>query len=190
MEPEVQAQRPVLLNRCHFDRQTLLKSYKQLTRTFTLIQVGIALLILGLAIYYTVIYFPLFTRNPSLPVMVALIYLLGGVELWRALRAAELSVNRTLRRTRERFGVEEYDVTLRFEERELVSESSLSVEPGRLAYADFVKLKRYPELITIRTAARTLCTLDPNCFENGTEADFWRLMNQKCPSAVPKDRRA
>lgn len=84
MEPEVQAQRPVLLNRCHFDRQTLLKSYKQLTRTFTLIQTGIALLILAMAIYYTVIYFPLFTQNPSLPVMVALIYLLGGVELWRA----------------------------------------------------------------------------------------------------------
>lgn len=31
--------------------------------------------------------------------------------------------------------------------------------------------------------------LDPERFEKGTEADFWRLMNEKCPRAVPKAKR-
>ena len=32
--------------------------------------------------------------------------------------------------------------------------------------------------------------LDAGRFEDGTEADFWKLMNEKRPGAVPKERKA
>ncbi len=45
-------------------------------------------------------------------------------------------------------------------------------------------------LILLITVQKQLILLDPKRFEDGTEADFWRLMNEKCRDALPADRRA
>ena len=188
-EAPAQSEAPVLINRYHFDEQGLRSSYQRLMRPYVLIQLIAAVLMLGLAAYYTVFYAPYFSQSKTILVLVLLLFGMAGFEAWRALNSVNTAVKRNLKRTEELYGVREYDVTLRFEETEIVTESSLSTEPGHMPYSGFTKLKRYPDLITIRTESRRLSTLDPDCFENGTEADFWRLMNKKCPAAVPKDRR-
>ena len=43
------------------------------------------------------------------------------------------------------------------------------------------------DLILLSSQAKLIYTLDPARFENGTETDFWRLMSEKCPNAVPKE---
>ena len=85
--------------------------------------------------------------------------------------------------------VDAYVVTLRFQDREVLMESDVRKDPVPLKYADFKKLRRGRDVILIRTFARMAYTLDPAGFENGTEADFWKLMNEKCPNAVPKNLR-
>ena len=184
------AEAPVLINRYRFDEDTLRRSYKQLMRTTVLVQLGFALLLLIFAVYYTVRYFELFSQSTALLLMVLLLYVLAGLEAWRALRSVGRAVNKTLRRMEETKNVREYDVTLRFEETEIVTESSISGEPQHLPYSNFKKLTRGRDLIQIKTRATLVYTLDPARFENGTEADFWKLMMEKCPLAVPKSLRA
>lgn len=188
--PSVPEEAPVLINRCHFDEAALRKLYKQILKPMVVLQLVAAAVMLGLALYYTLSYARYLSDNASILVMVILLYAFSGFELWRALRSVDQTVTRTLRRTEERYGVREYELTLRFGEREVLVENSLSDKTDTLDYVDFGKLKRGEDLITFRTASRSVCTLDPARFENGTEADFWRLMNRKCPFAVPKDRRA
>ena len=184
------AEAPVLINRYRFDEDTLRRSYKQLMRTTVLVQLGFALLLLIFAVNYTVRYFELFSQSTALLLMVLLLYVLAGLEAWRALRSVGRAVTKTLRRMEETKNVREYDVTLRFEETEIVTESSISGEPQHLPYSNFKKLTRGRDLIQIKTRATLVYTLDPARFENGTEADFWKLMMEKCPLAVPKSLRA
>ena len=147
-------------------------------------------LLLIFAVNYTVRYFELFSQSTALLLMVLLLYVLAGLEAWRALRSVGRAVNKTLRRMEETKNVREYDVILRFEETEIVTESSISGEPQHLPYSNFKKLTRGRDLIQIKTRATLVYTLDPARFENGTEADFWKLMMEKCPLAVPKSLRA
>lgn len=187
--PAPQPEAPVLTNRYHLDETSLRKSYKELTKTFVLIQLIISLALLGVAIYYTVRYARFFSENKQIIFMVLLLYVLAGFEIWQALNSVNKAVRRTMKRIEETQHVREYDVTLRFAPREVVVENSLNGETGRLPYSHVKKLKRCEDLIIIRTLARRAFSLDPACFENGSEADFWKLMNEKCPDAVPADRK-
>ena len=179
-----------LINRYHLDENSLRKSYKQLTKPYFLVQLLISLALLGLAVFYTVRYAQYFPESKRLLLLVLLLYLLAGFELWQTLNSVNRAVRRTMRRIEETQHVREYDVTLRFEPTELVVENSLSAETGSLPYENVKSLKRREDLIVLQTLTRRVFTLDPACFENGTEADFWRLMNEKCPNAVPKKCRS
>ena len=179
-----------LINRYRFNEDTLRRSYGQIMRPVLVIQLLIALALLGAAIYYTVSFFSLFTESLSLLLMVLLLYVLAGFEAWRALTAVKRAARKAIRHVEQTKQVSEYEVTLRFGDEEIVTESSLGGEPRELKYATFKKLKRAKDLILLRTRSTLVYTLDPACFENGTEDDFWRLMNEKCPAAVPKQYRA
>ena len=187
--PAPQSVAPVLINHYHLDETSLRKSYKELTKTFVLIQLIISLALLGVAIYYTVRYGKYFSENKQIVLMVLLLYVLAGFEIWQALNSVNKAVRRTMKRIEETQHVREYDVTLRFEEKEIAVENSFNADSGRLLYSHIKKLKRCEDLIIIRTLARRAFTLDPTRFENGTEADFWRLMCEKCPDAVPADQK-
>ncbi|MBQ1678566.1 MAG: hypothetical protein II062_03405 [Oscillospiraceae bacterium] len=187
--PAPQSEAPILINHYHLDEDSLRKSYKELTRNFVLIQLVISVALLGLAIFYTVRYAKFFSESKQLIFMVLLLYVLAGFEIWQALNSVNKAVKRTMKRIEETQHVREYDVTLRFGEKEIVVDNSFNADSGRLLYSHIKKLKRCEDLIIIRTLARRAFTLDPTRFDNGTEADFWRLMCEKCPDAVPADRK-
>ncbi|MCR5552418.1 MAG: hypothetical protein K6F19_04780, partial [Oscillospiraceae bacterium] len=82
-----------------------------------------------------------------------------------------------------------YDVTLRFYDTEIVTESEIGKEPRHIPYSGFRRLRRGRDVILIRTRSTLGYALEPSRFVKGTEADFWKLMNEKCPRAVPKAKR-
>ena len=63
-------------------------------------------------------------------------------------------------------------------------------ETTQVSYRTVEKAVPSKDLILLFTADRQMILLDAGRFEDGTEADFWRLMNEKRPSAVPKERKA
>ena len=62
-------------------------------------------------------------------------------------------------------------------------------ETTKVSYHSLDKIVSAKDLIILFTAEKQMILLDSGRFENGAEADFWKLMNEKCPNAVPKDRR-
>ncbi|MBR3077525.1 MAG: YcxB family protein [Oscillospiraceae bacterium] len=62
-------------------------------------------------------------------------------------------------------------------------------EDAQVPYAEFSRIRQTPGLILLFTDEKKMILLDPERFEKETEADFWRLMNEKCPRAVPKAKR-
>lgn len=184
-EGQAEPQGPLLSNHFHFNEATLKKTYRQLLRPLILFQLIFGLIALGLAALNLFLHRDSLSQSNALMLVLPLL-LLGGFEVWRAL----VSVRQAVKRTLQRAEVEEYDIDLRFAEDGLIIKSSLLEEPGHMAYSKLRKIKRYPELIFITTLLRKSFTLDPNGFQNGSEADFWRLMNEKCPNAVPKSHRA
>ena len=107
-------------------------------------------------------------------------------EIWRALTAVDRAARKALRNIEQTKHVTAYDVTIRFCDREVIMESEISDGPRSLPYSGFKRLVRGKELILIRTESTLVYSLDPASFVKGTEADFWKLMNEKCPRAVPK----
>ena len=63
-------------------------------------------------------------------------------------------------------------------------------ETTTVSYRTVDKVVTGRDLILLFTAEKQMLLLDPGRFENGTEADFWKLMNEYCPSAVPKTHKA
>ena len=194
MEPEtVQTETvqdaPVLINKYRFDEDMLRASYREVMRPVMIIQLGIALVLLSFAVYYTVRLFDQFRENLSLLLLVLLVYAIAAWEGIRAVTGARRAAKRAVRRLENQHHLDAYDVTLRFCGEEIVTESDISEEPKHLPYSGFKRLRRGREVILLTTRSTLVYTLDPTRFENGTEADFWKLMNEKCPDAVPKKLR-
>ena len=122
-------------------------------------------------------------------VLVVLLFVFAGLTVWRALTGADRAAKRAVRRLQETKKRDTYSVVLRFCEEEFTAESDMGGAAQHLPYSEIRKLTRGRELIVLRTLTPMVHTLDPAGFENGTEADFWKLMNEKCPQAVPKQYR-
>lgn len=63
-------------------------------------------------------------------------------------------------------------------------------ETTTVSYRTVDKVVPAKDLILLFTAEKQMILLDPGRFENGVEEDFWKLMNEYCPSAVPKAHKA
>lgn len=63
-------------------------------------------------------------------------------------------------------------------------------ETTQVSYLTVHKAVAAKDLILLFTSDKQMILLDAGRFENGTEADFWKLMNEKRPGAVPKERKA
>lgn len=59
-----------------------------------------------------------------------------------------------------------------------------------LRYEVLRRVTVFQDRIFLRTKGRQFLAVDPSRFENGTEEDFWRLLNQKCPKALPRSKRS
>ncbi len=80
-------------------------------------------------------------------------------------------------------GAEELENLLYFKEENIANRRG---EAETLLHMPYRKVKRLTEsrrLIVITTKSRHLVPLDRQGFENGDEADFWRLIRRKAPKA-------
>lgn len=173
---------PVLINRCRTDKTALQKAYawtSRNTRRFLLICAAMMLL---LAIF-------LLCLKGLEPLTVIL--LVGPVAY--GILAFTLPARFTklqLRRMEEIFQADHADTTVEFHAEEIVNRRDGSDNSTRLRYTAIKTVAELPGLIILWTQGKQFILLDPTRFENGTEADFWKLMNEKCPQAVPKKYRA
>lgn len=76
----------------------------------------------------------------------------------------------------------------RFLEEGIVMRSPSGTEEDPIPYTRFARVVDTRRLILLLTDAKQMILLDPTRFEGGTEADFRRLMEEKCPRAVPLEK--
>ncbi len=91
-------------------------------------------------------------------------------------------------RIREKNGGLEFRILFRPEEIAMVSPGG--TEDAQVPYAEFSRIRQTPGLILLFTDEKKMILLDPARFEGGTEADFRRLMEEKCPRALPREKNA
>ena len=171
---------PVLTNHCRSDKTTLEKAFTWTTRVRRRVLLGFALVFLGLAILGRVL--PASRLPILIPFLFAIVYTVLAFLL--VPRATRLQ----LRRMEETYQSDHVDATVVFHPEELASGRD-GAEPLSLRYGSLKAVKALPGLIVLLTKTRQFILLDPARFENGAEADFWKLMNEKCPQALPKKYR-
>ncbi len=199
----VQIEAAVLTNRCRFDADTLRIAYRRNARRWCWIQYLCVAVIAAMAVRFTIrciqalptIILLLKDRNSTagsgvlLLVLTLAMYAAAIFYLVRALRAPEKGVRRRLQQLEETHHVSSFETINRLTAAEFLGEASISADLNRISYADVKRLVPCQRLILVYTQAKQFLILDRTRFENGTEADFWKLMSEKCPKAVPKKYR-
>lgn len=175
-----------LKNTCHVDRRVMRKAYVQALRSSTLAMLVICLLMLGVWVFYLVVV-PAEERKPVLTLLLPLLILFDGV---LTLTAPARNAQIVMKRLQESRQVKEYESTLVFSPEELLASFDFSQDQLRLPYKEIRRVLVTKNLLLLKTKAKQFYLLDPARFENGAEADFWKLMSEKCPKAVPKALRA
>ena len=173
---------PNLKNSCHVNRRVLRKAYVQALRPRTLLMLAICLLSLALWVVYLVVV-PAAERELwvtlALPCFVILYALL-------ALLTPDQNVRVMMKRLQESRQIKEFESKLIFTPEEITICFDYSQDQIHLPYKEVRKVLVTKDLLLLKTKARQHYLMDPQRFENGTEADFWTCMNQRCPKAVPK----
>ena len=112
-----------------------------------------------------------------------------GWYVWRFVVFPRRKARALAQRRKELFHSDTAQIEYRFYDDGFTSSADNGREPMRLEYDDLRQILRGGDLILLCTQRRQLIALEPDGFVGGTEADFWRLMIEKCPRAVPKKRR-
>ena len=173
----------MLTNRCVMDERTLRKTYARLFRRQLLIFYIGAGLILAFSILLIVLQGRL-SPMPAFLILAAVIYLSIG------LRMPKKQAMQQIRRYEADGFDASPEVTVWFGEDEL---SGRREGAGDLTHIDYDSMKSIlvnGDRIILWTEQKQFVVLDTARFENGTENDFWKLMNEKCPRAVPKQYRS
>lgn len=179
----------LLTNRSRFDADTLRTAGRRHFRNSFVLLVVMGILFLGCGIYELIHYRPLFRSAPYL-LLGPLIFFLGtGYYLWRAFTSVDRYVKRTVQSLEESRQVSGYQCVFRFTDTELQIEASISSDLLHFPYSSVKRLVPYQNLILVYSLTKKYFMLERDRFENGTEADFWRIMREKCPQAVPKKYR-
>ena len=178
---------PDLLNRCVLNKKTYRKGMTRMLRPRICLLLILTLVTLGLAFYYTIRFLP--QKDLTLNILAAIMYWLAAVLAASAMNLAPRAVKLQIRRLKETYQVSEYESLFTFLPKEILGQNSLSENRLHLSYDSVKKLLPCKGLILLCSRSKVVYTLDAARFENGTEADFWRLMSEKCPKAVPKKYR-
>ena len=172
---------PVLTNHCRMDRQALLRANTWMSRRTRLLGW------IGAGCFVALAALRLFTSGIDALVAVelagAVAYPILGYTIpfrWTKLQ---------LQRLQESRHSDHVDVTTVFSEEGIAHWRDGSGDPPTIYYDSVKTVAVLSGLILLWTKGRQFVLLDAARFENGTEADFWKLMNEKCPKAVPKTRR-
>ena len=175
---------PVLKNLCLLRREVTAKCYVRLLLPRICFLVLLGLIMLGIAVRHTVL--DIRQLYDVRLLFLLLEYGLGILGIYLGLSFPRRTANLVFRRIKEQYQVEEYERTNSFLPQEILSESSISSDSIHLPYGNVTRITEWRGYIILRTTAQMLYILDCARFENGTETDFWKLMKEKCPQAVPK----
>ena len=178
----------VLKNRCLLNKEIAVKCYVRLLLPRSCILILTGLIVLGIAVRHTVL--DLRQLYGLRLLFLVLEYGLGILSIYLGLSFPRRTANQVFRRIKEQYRADEYERTNSFLPQEILSESSVSSDCIHLPYDKVVRITKWKGYIILHTTAQMLYILDCARFENGAEADFWKLMNEKCPGAVPKKYRA
>ena len=173
---------PNLKNSCHVNRRVLRKAYNLILRPRTLLMLGLCLLMLAVWVLYLAVV-PAAERETWVTLALPILTIIYAV---LALLTPGQYVRTLMKRLQESRQIKEYESKLIFSPEELIVCFDYSQDQIRMPYKELRKVLVTKDLLLLKTKAKQFYLLDPQRFENGTEADFWKLMNQRCPKAVPK----
>ena len=179
-----------LLNRCRVDEAKMRASAQLSTRTQRALDFIFAALVLIAGIYNVLRLLKAGSSGFSPVIGTAVLFGLGIFLIRDGLTVADRAVRLSLERRRQQGIPEDLEITLRFGPSEIGKENSFTHQPDVFPYDQIVSILRSGDSLQLLLRNNVIYILDPACFENGTEADFWRLMNEKCLKAVPKKYRA
>ena len=179
-----------LITHTLFDETKLRIAYRRVLRKTLLLHLVMCVLSFGMGIRHTIRDHELFRENVVLLLLVLLLYGLGAFYLWRLLTLVKRSVTQSIDREEEKWHVRSFDTTIRFADTEFIDKNDVGNDENHYDYAVVARLVPCKNLILLHTKAKQFLMIDRTRFENGTEADFWKLMNEKCPDAVPRKHRA
>ena len=169
-----------LTNRCTIDRGSLQKAYRILWRPRMILLLFFSAVMMVCAIL--LICSGGFGLVEAVLLICAAAYVLL---LTQPARFAKLQ----LRRMQENYQADSIEFCTDFYPDDISGRRNGAESATHMRYANIKSVKLCPGLILLWTKGRQFNMLDPARFENGTEADFWRLMNEKCPKAVPRAKR-
>ena len=184
MEPEPS----VLTNRCRYDADTLRIAYRRNARRWFVAFLALGILFFGTGIYEVLRYLK-YRYELRLIWSPLISFAAAAYYLWKAFTFVNKAVKRSVQRLEETRQVSGFDNAYHFTETEILDAPDVSNDVKHISYSVVKRAVPYQRLILVFTQAKQFFTLDRTRFENGTEADFWRLMNEKCPDAVPKKYR-
>ena len=178
-----------LTNRCRVDEAKMRASARLSTRTQRCLDFIFAALAVAGGIYNLLRCVR--AGSPGFSMILGTVALFGlGIFLVRdGLTVADRAVRLSLERRRQQGIPEDLEVILRFGPSEMEKENSFTRQPVALPYDQIAGIQRSRDGLQMLLKNNVFYILDPDRFEHGTEADFWRLMNEKCPKAVPRKYR-
>lgn len=180
---------PVLTNHAVQDASSMRSVYRRILRPRIIWMLALSLAMLAYAVYYTVTYTVHLRGDTTALLLNLLLYALGIFEAVQAFRLVPRFTKIFMKQMHERYRTDSVEVTSTFTEEGVVYRFSTESDPPARPYSEFRGVIEYKNFLLLKTAARMILILDRNRFESGTEADFWKLMNEKAPKAVPKRRR-
>ena len=172
----------VLSNRCVMDEATLRRTYRRIfRRNLLLFYLGAGLMaVFGLL---------LIALTGSLSPFPGFLLLAAALYLFLGLRQPGKQARRQIARYEESGSGPDPEVTVWFGEEALSARRAGMEEQTQISYDSMNAILPDKDRIILWTEAKQFVVLDTSRFENGTEADFWRLMKEKCSHALPKSQR-
>ena len=172
----------VLTNRCVMDERTLRRTYARIFRpTLMLFYLGA-----GLIAAFSLLLILLQGTLSPLPVF---LLIAGAAYLFIGLRMPKKQAARQIQRYESSGSDTSPEVAVWFGEEELTGRREGMEELTHIAYSSMKSIFPDKDRIILWTTAKQYVVLDTARFENGSETDFWKLMMEKCPLAVPKGLR-
>ena len=175
---------PILINRCRMDEDVYRRSFARTLKPHAIIlYVGAAVMVICAVVYAIASRFT--------DVLVPLMFLvLAGAEIYLARSTPARTAKLNVARLEDARGVKAFDTWVEFYDDAFDAGSEFADEPTEIPYERLTKIKVGDGVLLLWTASRQFFVLERNRFQMGTEEDFWRLMNEKAPGAVPGKYRA
>lgn len=171
-----------LSNRCIMDEPTLRRTYRRIfRRNLLLFYLGA-----GLMAFFGLL---LIVLTGDLSPFSGFLLIAAALYLFLGLRQPGKQARRQIQRYEESGSGSSPEVAVWFDSEEISAHRAGMEELTHISYDRMNAIYPDKDHIVLWTEAKQFIVLDCACFEHGTEADFWRLMKEKCPHALPKARR-